>query len=180
MGQKSQYDALHDFSRKNHYSLAHILLKNCPFSKKHVAVIPIFSQKTVHSLKTRYSHVLFSIFSWKTPCCHAHDWSKKHQFCQNCNLLWPLWATKKIGCPFFSISHEKINALMPIFFFKKRPFSINKQLSCPYFVKKDVHSLKNTALSCHFFKFFHKNPHSHAHNLSKNVNSVKTTLSYGS
>ena len=65
---------------------------------------------------------------------------------------------KKIGCPFFSISHEKINALMPIFFFKKRQFSINKQLSCPYFVKKDVQSLKNTAISCHFFKFLIKTP----------------------
>ena len=67
MGQKSQYDALHDFSRKNHYSLAHILLKNCPFSKKHVAVIPIFSQKTVHSLKTRCSHVLFFNFFMENP-----------------------------------------------------------------------------------------------------------------
>ena len=44
------------------------------------------------------------------------------------------------------------------YFVKKRPFSINKQLSCPYFVKKDVHSLKNTALSCHFFKFLIKTP----------------------
>ena len=122
----------------------------------------------------------FSNFSWKTPCCHAHDWSKKHQFCQNCNLLWPLWATKINRMPFFFQFLTKKSLLSCPYFVKKRPFSINKQLSCPYFVKKDVHSLKNTALSCHFFKFFHKNPHSHAHNLSKNVNSVKTTLSYGS
>ena len=66
----------HDFSRKYHYPLAQILSKKRSFSKKHVALMPICGAKNVHSLKTRYSHVIWSKFSWKTTCCHAYDWSR--------------------------------------------------------------------------------------------------------
>ena len=92
------------FSRKNHFSYAHILLEkrppaknklllcpffpkfneklllSCPysvkrrsFSKKHAALMPIFCQKNVHSLKKRYSRLIFfSFFFMKNPCFHAH------------------------------------------------------------------------------------------------------------
>ena len=44
------------------------------------------------------------------------------------------------------------------YFVKKIVHSLkNRLLSWPYFVKKNVHSLKNTVLLCHFFKFFMKN-----------------------
>ena len=55
----------------------------------------------------------------------------------------------------------------------------NTLLSCPY-QSKNVHSLKNTMLSCaFFFKFFMKNSCCRAHDQSKNVNFVKTTLYFG-
>ena len=86
-----------NFSRKNHCS--HILSKKSPFSKKHTALMPIFCQKNVHSLKNNAPMSFFSNFSWKTPCCHAHIWSKKRQFCQNYTIL---WAKKVNRMPFFS------------------------------------------------------------------------------
>ena len=61
------------------------------FTKKISALMPIFFKKRKFSKKCFYSHILseirpfsqntllscnFSIFSWKTPCCHAHIWSK--------------------------------------------------------------------------------------------------------
>ena len=49
----------------------------------------------------------------------------------------------------------------------------------PIFCQK-IHSLKNTALSCHFFQIFHEKPPAVMPIFGqKNVNSVKTTLYYG-
>ena len=45
--------------------------------------------------------------------CHVHIWSIKCQFCQNYTIL---WAKKVNKMPFFPIFHEKINALMPMFY----------------------------------------------------------------
>ena len=64
---------------------------------------------------------------------------------------------KSIWCPFFPISHEKIIAFMPIFC-KKRPFSKKHAALKSRFCHKNGHSLKNTVLLCHFFKFFMTNP----------------------
>ena len=62
---------------------------------------------------------------------------------------------------------------------KKRPFSKNTMLSFPYFVQKNVHSLKNTVFSCPFFRYNNpKNPCCHAHIWSKNLKPVKNTLYY--
>ena len=41
---------------------------------KKILWFPYFKKKNVHSLKTHCSHVIFSNFSWKIPCCHAHIW----------------------------------------------------------------------------------------------------------
>ena len=46
--------------------------------------------------------------------------------------------------------------------------------------QKNVHSLKNLVLSCHFFQLFHENPLLSFPYLVKNGNSVKTTQYYGS
>ena len=71
------------------------------FSRKITAFMPIFYKKmsnlqktcsahthilskTLYSLKnTVLSCIFFSTFLWKTPCCHAHNRSKKRQFWQN-------------------------------------------------------------------------------------------------
>ena len=48
------------------------------------------------------------------------------------------------------------------------------------FYEKNVHSLKNTVLSCHYFQIFHEKPNSVSPIfVQKNVNSVITTLQYG-
>ena len=81
----------------------HILSKIRPFSQKQIAVM-----------------WLFSIFLWKTPCCHAHWWSKKHQYWQNYTIL---WTVKSIRCSLFRL------------FMKKSP------LQCSHFVT-NLHSQK--------------------------------------
>ena len=71
-----------------------------------------------------------------------------------------------LSCKYFIkntsiIFSKKHTALMPILV-KKRPFS-----------------QKHNALMCFFFKFFMKNSCCRAHDQSKNVNFVKTTLYFG-
>ena len=96
------------------------------------------------SQNTVLSCPFFSKFSWKTPCSHAHDWSKKRKFCQNYTLL---WAKKVNRMPFFPISDEKITALMSIFC-QKRLFSKNKTSTL----------LKTKCSRVIFSFFFYKNP----------------------
>ena len=69
-------------------------------------ICEILSQNTVLSCP------FFSNFSWKTPCSHAHDWSKKRKFCQNYTLL---WAKKVNRMPFFSDFSRKNHWLMSFF-----------------------------------------------------------------
>ena len=94
---------------------------------------------------------LFFNFFMKTPCSHAHDWSKKRKFCQNYTLLW----AKKINrMPFFSDVHEKITAFAHILL-KKRLLK-KTFFSCRYFVKKRPFSQKQNSLMT-FFQICHEN-----------------------
>ena len=62
-----------DLSGKDHFSHAHILSKKHPFSKQRGALMSIFCQKNVHSVKnTVLSCHLFSNFLLKPRCYHAH------------------------------------------------------------------------------------------------------------
>ena len=123
-----------------------------------------FVQKTFILLKIRCSHVIFSNFSWKTPCWHAHIWSKKRQFCQNYNKLWAKKVERIPLC--FLFSRKNINSHAHILS-KKRPFQKNHASLMLIFCQKNVHYLKNTMLSCHLFQFFMKNPCCHTHIWSK-------------
>ena len=151
MGQKSQLNAL--FSRyfmKNHCSFAHFWQK-CPFSKKHVALMPIFCQKM--SIFSQHGALIsfFSNFSWKTPFGHAHDWSKKRQFCHNYTLL---WARNINRLPFFFLPIFTKNHCSHAHTLSKNVhFLKSNQLSCPYLIKK-MSILSKTLLSCHFFQIF--------------------------
>ena len=61
-------------SRKNDCSYANIMSKKLQFSKKNIALMPIFCQKTSILPKTQRSHVIFlSKKNWS----HAHILSKK-------------------------------------------------------------------------------------------------------
>ena len=83
--------------------------------KKHTALMPILVKKTYILSKTQCSHVLFFFnFFMKNSCCRAHDWSKNVNFVKTTLF----WAKKGIGCPFFLFLTKKLLLL------------------CQYFVKK--------------------------------------------
>ena len=64
-----------------------------------------------------------------------------------------------VGCPFFSILYEKMTALMPRFCQENVHSLKNTLLSCPYFSKKRPFPQKQGAILIHFvFKFLTKNP----------------------
>ena len=88
-----------DFSRKISCSHAYnILSKKRQFSKKHNALVPIFYQKNVHSLKnTVFSCLFFSILKWKNPRCYVHIWSKNAKIVKNTTYYGPKKPVEKIN-----------------------------------------------------------------------------------
>ena len=89
----------------------------------------------------------------------------------------------KSQCPFFPIFHEKVAALIPIFY-QKYVYSLkikNKLLSSPCFVKKtSIHSKTLCSHVICFQVFYEKPPAAKLIFGQKNVNSVKITLYFGS
>ena len=81
--------------------------------------------------------------------------------------------------PFLFHFFTKISLLSCQYLSKIRLFSKKHNVLMPILVKKNVHCLKNTMLSCDFFLFLMKNSCCRAHDWSKNVNFVKTTLYFG-
>ena len=74
--------------------------------------------------------------------------------------------------------YKKKSLLSCSFFVNKRQFS-KKNCSDTYILSKNVYSLENLVLSCHFSQIFSwKTPCSFPY-LLKNINSVKTTQYYG-
>ena len=68
--------------------IAALMPKKPPFSKNHNALIPIFCQKNVSSLKnTPISCDFFHVFH-KNPLLSWHIWLKKGQFCQNYTIYY--------------------------------------------------------------------------------------------
>ena len=145
------------FCQKKGHSLKNALLSHPYFSKIGTTTIS----------KTQCSHVIFfQDFPWKSPCCHTHICSKKRKFCQNYTILWVL--KKALGCPFFPIFHEKMDALMPKFC-QQNVHSLKKDTApMPIFCQKNVHSLKNTFSHVIFSNFSWKTPCWDAHIWTKN------------
>ena len=120
---------------KTRSSYAHILSKKTSILSKHGALM-----------------LFFSTFSWKNPllCFRAQDRSKKSKFYLNYTLL---WAKKVRRMPLFSEFSRK-NYCSHAHIWSKNVHSLkSKQLSCPYFVQKNVNSLKNMVLSLFFLIF---------------------------
>ena len=134
-----------------------------PLSKNQTALMLIFCQKNVHSLKNTMLSCHFFFIYMIYPCCHARIWSANCQFCQNYIKLW----TKKVNrMPFFLISHKKSVLSFP-FFVKKRPFSENKLLLCQYWGKKHQFFQKQGDLILFVFNFSRKTRCCHVHIWSK-------------
>jgi len=124
--------------------------KKSPFSKN-VALMPIVCCKKMSILSK--NGALMSFFSncvWKTPFCHAHDWSKSVKSVKTTLYCAP---KRSIGWYFF---RKKIIAFMPIFC-QKTSILLKKHLFCPYFVKKMFILSKTLCSHVIFFKIFHKN-----------------------
>ena len=124
-------------SLKKHCFHAHILSKKCPFFQKHCALMSIFFKIFIKNPLLSCPYLIKNVNSIKTTLYYEPK--------------------KSIWCPFFPISHGKIIPFMPIFC-KKRPFSKKHAALKSRFCQKNGHSLKNTVLLCHFFKFFMTNP----------------------
>ena len=69
----------------------------------------------------------------------------------------------------FPIFNEKIDALMPRFCQKNRPFSEQHTVIMPMFWQKNVLSNKNTYLQYHIFQIFHEKPPAFIPNLVKKL-----------
>ena len=133
MGQRSQWDTRFSrfFTKKSH---SHSHVKKRPLSIKYPALMPIFCQKKVCSLKnTMLSCHCFSTFSLKTHCCHSPDWSKTRKFRQHYFILW----TKKVNwMPFFHNFSRKIDALWTIFCQKTSIFKKTRRSHAQILSKK--------------------------------------------
>ena len=122
--------------------------------KNTLLLCPYFVKKTSILSKTQCSHVIFFKFFMKNPCCHAHIWSKKRQFCQNYTIL---WAKKVNRMPFFSDFSRK-NYCSHAHIMSTNAHSLkNTLLSWPYFVKKTSILSQTRCSHVIFFKFFMKN-----------------------
>ena len=147
----------------------------CPLSKKTLLSCPYFVEKMSILSETVLLCQCFQNFHQK-PLAVMPIFDQKRQFYLNYTILW----AKKVNMMhfFFPISQGKIIAFMPIFC-KKRPFSKKHAALKSRFCQKNGHSVKNTVLPCHFFKFFMTNPLlSTPYLVKKNVNTVKMTLWY--
>ena len=149
MGQKvNKMTFPNDFSRKIHCSLAHILTRNCPFCKKHVALIPYLVKKT--SIFSKYGALTSFFFKF---------------FVKN-HLLSCTWLVKKpsILSKLHSVMGKKCQLYALFFRFLKNHCShahfLSKNVHCLktnssyiYILSnKNVQSFKNTVLSCRFFQ----------------------------
>ena len=67
--------------------------------------------------------------------------------------------TKKVNrMSFFSDISRKKFALMPIYLKKKNVHSLKNTALMPIFCRKNVHSFRNTVLLCEFCQNFHLKP----------------------
>ena len=177
MGQKvNRMPFFFDFSWKNDFSHAHILSKKLQFAKKtHCSHAHILSEKRLFSQKNGAPMLFFSNISLKALCCHAQICSKERQFCQNYTILWAKKINRKLLFSDFSPKNHSSHA----HFLSKNVHSLkNTMLSCPYFVQKTYILSKSQCSSVIFYNFFHENPpRCHAHIWSKKT-SILSTLHY--
>ena len=89
-------------TEKSPLSCPYFVKKTSTLKKIHCSQVHILS-KNVQSLKNTVLWCQFFKFFTKTPCCQAHIWLKKRQFCQNYTILW----TSQKDVLFLPIFHKK-------------------------------------------------------------------------
>ena len=110
----------------------------------------------------------------KNPCCNANIRSKNVNSVKIAILYEP---KSQQDALFFSIFHEKMTFLMPIFCQKNFNSLKNTLLSCPYFVRKTSLLSKKRCSHVIFFKYFMKSPMLSCPNLLKRT-SILSKLPY--
>ena len=114
---------------------------------------PHFDKKTSILSKTQCSHVIYFKFFMKNPPCHSHISPKNVNSAKTTLYFGP----KKIRMPLFSYLSRKNKCSHAHILSKKHPFSKKHTAVMPRACQINVHSLKNTVLSCNFFQFFYEN-----------------------
>ena len=143
MGQKTQQDPFFfKFLTKKSLLSCLYFVKKRQFSRKLTALMPIFCQKNVHSLKNTVLPCHFFQIFMKNPFLSCPFLVKKMSILSKLHYI--LGPKSQQGISFFKV------------------FTIKLLLSCSYFVKS-VHSLKNTLLSCPYF--VKKGPFSQKHSV---------------
>ena len=133
-------------SLKKHCSHAHILSKKRPFFQKRCALMSIFSK-----------------FSSKTPCCHAHIWSKTSIL----SKYTIIWAKKVNMMPFCSDFERNYLCSHAYFLSKNRKISKKYAVFMPMFCQKTSTLSKTCSSHVVFSNFSWKIPSCHAHIWSK-------------
>ena len=79
-------------------------VKGMPFFLDSLFSYPYIAKNfknTSTTSKTICFHVIFSIFLWKSPCCHAHIYPQIREFCQNYTILWAENVNRILFIPIF-------------------------------------------------------------------------------
>ena len=151
--------------------------KKRPNSRKHAALMPIFSQKNIHSLsKTHFFHVFFFKIFMKTPMLSCPYLVKQTSILSKVRFI---MGQKSQQDAFFSdFSRKKEQQLVCQYFVENvGTFSKNTLFFHPYFVNKRLFS----QIFMYFvFQFvLEKPPILMPIFGQRNVNSDKNTLYYG-
>ena len=116
--------------------------------------MPIFCRENVHSLRNT---VLLCQFKkiMKNPPTVMLMFDQKTTILSKQHYI--MSQRSQQDALFLRFLTKKLSLLCP-YFVKKRPLSKKHTALKSIFCQKNVHSLKNTVLLCHFFKIFMKNP----------------------
>ena len=132
---------------------------------------PYFVKKFVNSVED------YPILWTKNTLLSCPYLVQKTSFCQNCNTILTIKSRKDVFFLLFQLLRKK-SPLSCSLMVNKRQFS-KKNCFHAYLLSKNVYSLENLVLTCHFSQFFSWKAPCYFPYLLKNFNSVETTQYYG-
>ena len=123
------------------------------FYEKITALIPRFCKKRLFSKNILLSCHFFQILHEKSPAAMPTFGPKNVNFIKRTLYYGP---KKSIRCLFCPILMKKLP--LALIFCHKNVHSQKRQFSHAHILLRNIHSLKNTMLSCHFLTFVMKTP----------------------
>ena len=131
----------------------------CPFfqifHKKLTALMPIYFQKKVNSLKN-----ILLLCPYKRPFSQKHGalMSFFQIFHEKAPAVMPILGQKNVNSIKTTLYYGPRKSIGCFFFFKNVHSLINKPLSCPYFVQKTSMLSKTRCSHVIFFQICHEKP----------------------